>query len=142
MGTIYFLAFYPTKYYLNKSWIFSGFHLHWQNIPYLEDSARFDSVFTSSDFATIIFLQSKVTGLVFNPQPGRPGPCINVLSGRVAQLYPQALGSLFVAFHDSQGYYGGINITIQYFRIHMKINCSHGHHVDVIDGRKLNSENI
>jgi hypothetical protein len=29
-------------------------------------------------------------------------------SGRVAQLYPQALGSLFVAFYDSQGYGGGI----------------------------------
>jgi hypothetical protein len=29
-------------------------------------------------------------------------------SDRVAQLYPQALGSLFVAFYDSQGYGGGI----------------------------------
>jgi hypothetical protein len=27
---------------------------------------------------------------------------------RVARLYPQALGSLFVASHDSQGYGGGI----------------------------------
>jgi hypothetical protein len=27
---------------------------------------------------------------------------------RVAQLYPQALGSLFVASYDSQGYGGGI----------------------------------
>jgi hypothetical protein len=27
---------------------------------------------------------------------------------RVAQLYPRALGSLFVASHDSQGYGGGI----------------------------------
>jgi hypothetical protein len=27
---------------------------------------------------------------------------------RVAQLYSQALGSLFVAFYDSQGYGGGI----------------------------------
>jgi hypothetical protein len=27
---------------------------------------------------------------------------------RVARLYPQALGSLFVAFYDSQGYGGGI----------------------------------
>jgi hypothetical protein len=27
---------------------------------------------------------------------------------RVAQLYPQALGSLFVVFYDSQGYGGGI----------------------------------
>jgi hypothetical protein len=27
---------------------------------------------------------------------------------RVAQLYPQALGSLFVVFYNSQGYGGGI----------------------------------
>jgi hypothetical protein len=30
------------------------------------------------------------------------------LKKRVAHLYPQALGSLFVAFYDSQGYGGGI----------------------------------
>jgi hypothetical protein len=29
-------------------------------------------------------------------------------SNGVAQLYPQAPGSLFVAFQDSQGYAGGI----------------------------------
>jgi hypothetical protein len=29
-------------------------------------------------------------------------------SDRVAQLYPQVPGSLFVAFYDSQGYGGGI----------------------------------
>jgi hypothetical protein len=29
-------------------------------------------------------------------------------SDRVAQLYPQAPGSLFVAFYDSQDYGGGI----------------------------------
>jgi hypothetical protein len=29
-------------------------------------------------------------------------------SDRVAQLYPQAPGSLFVAFYDSQGYGGAI----------------------------------
>jgi hypothetical protein len=29
-------------------------------------------------------------------------------SDRVAQIYPQAPGSLFVAFYDSQGYGGGI----------------------------------
>jgi hypothetical protein len=30
---------------------------------------------------------------------------------RVAQSYPQALGSLFVAYYDSQGYGGGIRPT-------------------------------
>jgi hypothetical protein len=29
-------------------------------------------------------------------------------SDKVVQLYPQALGSLFVAFYDSQGYGGGV----------------------------------
>jgi hypothetical protein len=33
---------------------------------------------------------------------------------RVAELYPQAAGSLFVAFYDSQGYGGGIRT-----RLHM-----------------------
>jgi hypothetical protein len=31
---------------------------------------------------------------------------------RVAQLYPQALGSLFVASYDSQGYDGGIRTRL------------------------------
>jgi hypothetical protein len=31
---------------------------------------------------------------------------------RVAQLYPQALGSLFVASYDSQGYCGGIRTRL------------------------------
>jgi hypothetical protein len=32
---------------------------------------------------------------------------------RVAQLYPQALGSFFVAFYDSKGYGGGIRPCLQ-----------------------------
>jgi hypothetical protein len=31
---------------------------------------------------------------------------------RVARLYPQALGSLFVASYDSQGYGGGIRLRL------------------------------
>jgi hypothetical protein len=46
--------------------------------PSLENSARFDPVFTSLDFAAIIFLQSKVVSLAPNPQPGGPDPCIYV----------------------------------------------------------------
>jgi hypothetical protein len=67
-------------------------------------------VFTSLDFATIIFfLQSKVVSLVSNPQLGKPGLCIYAPSrDRVAQVYLQAPGSLFVAFCDPQGYDGGI----------------------------------
>jgi hypothetical protein len=38
-------------------------------------------------------------------------------SDRVAQLYPPALGSLFVTFYDLQGYGGGIRS-----RLHMGSN--------------------
>jgi hypothetical protein len=41
-------------------------------------------------------------------QPGGPGPHIYIPRNRVARLYPQALGFLFVTFYDSQGYGGGI----------------------------------
>jgi uncharacterized membrane protein len=46
----------------------------------------------------IFFSQNKVVSLVSNPKPGEQGPCTYVPSDRVAQLYPQALGSLFAAF--------------------------------------------
>jgi hypothetical protein len=39
---------------------------------------------------------------------------------RVAQLYPQAVGSLFVASYDSQGYGGGIRT-----RFHTRFNSTH-----------------
>jgi hypothetical protein len=44
---------------------------------------------------------------------------------RVAQLYPQALGSLFVAYYDSQGYGANrIQITTSYTsRCHVLILC-------------------
>jgi hypothetical protein len=45
---------------------------------------------------------------VSNPQPGEPGLSIYVASDRVGQLYPQAEGSLFVVFYDSEGYGLGI----------------------------------
>jgi hypothetical protein len=41
-------------------------------------------------------------------QPGGPGPHIYIPRNRVAQLYHQALGSIFVASYDSQGYGRGI----------------------------------
>jgi hypothetical protein len=46
-------------------------------------------------------------------QPGGPGPRIYIPRNRVAQLYPQALGSLFVASYVSQGYGGGIPTRLQ-----------------------------
>jgi hypothetical protein len=45
---------------------------HWQNSPFLEDSARLHQVFTSSDFATI-FVYSKFVSPASNPKPGGPG---------------------------------------------------------------------
>jgi hypothetical protein len=42
------------------------------------------------------------------PQPGGPGPPIYIPRNSVAQLHPQALGSLSVASYDRQGYGGGI----------------------------------
>jgi hypothetical protein len=42
------------------------------------------------------------------PQPGGPGTVFICPRNRVALLYPGALGSLYVASYDSQGYSGGI----------------------------------
>jgi hypothetical protein len=39
----------------------------------LEDSARFDPILTSLDFATTVISQDKVVGLVSNPQPAGLG---------------------------------------------------------------------
>jgi hypothetical protein len=38
------------------------------------------------------------------PQPGEPGLVFMSANDRMALLYPQAHGSLFVAFCDLQGY--------------------------------------
>jgi hypothetical protein len=44
-----------------------------------------------------------------SPKPGGPCPRIYIPPGkRVAQLYPQAQGYLFIASYHSQGYVGGI----------------------------------
>jgi hypothetical protein len=50
------------------------------------------------------------------PQPGGPSPLFISHRNRVAQLYPRALGSSFVASYDSQGYGGGILtcLTLQF----------------------------
>jgi hypothetical protein len=84
--------------------------------PFLEDSARFihywgldHVVFTSLDFATVIFFTKKGHQPCAQPPILENQVCVFISpSDGVAQLYPQALGSLFVAFYDSQGYGGGI----------------------------------
>jgi hypothetical protein len=60
------------------------------------------------DLATVIILQSKVVSLTSNHKPVGPGLYIYVPQWQVSQLYPQASGSIFIAFCDSQGYGGGI----------------------------------
>jgi hypothetical protein len=69
------------------------------------------------EFATIIFLQSKVVILASNLQPGGPVSVFMSPSDRVAQLYLQAPGSLFIAFYDSQDYDGGIQTHLHMGRI-------------------------
>jgi hypothetical protein len=60
------------------------------------------------DVATVIFLQGKVISLASNPNLEDQVSVFMSPSDRVAQLNPQAPGSLFVTFYDSQGYSGGI----------------------------------
>jgi hypothetical protein len=65
-----------------------------------------------SDFATITFYRARSSAYV-QPQPGGQVSVFMSPSDRVAQLYPQAPGSLFVAFYDSQVYGGGILTFLQ-----------------------------
>jgi hypothetical protein len=84
--------------------IHSRIRVPWDSRPY----------FTVSD-SRLPFLSPPTTGratvVVFDPASKRespptwsPGPRIYIPRKRVAQLYPPALGSLSVAFYDSQGY--------------------------------------
>jgi hypothetical protein len=64
-------------------------------------------VFTSLNFATIIFLQGKVISFASNPRRTK-SLYLCPPRNRMPQLYPQAPGSVFVASYDSQNYGGGI----------------------------------
>jgi hypothetical protein len=64
-------------------------------------------VFTSFDFATIFFYGTKSSVLLSTPNLEDQVPVFMSPSDRVARLYPQAPGSLFIAFYDSQDYSGG-----------------------------------
>jgi hypothetical protein len=82
-------------------------HHHWQNCPFLPLSfvrsfCQIATVFHFFGFCYChFFLQNRVVNLTSNPQTGGIGICVYVPSDRVAQLYPQALGSLFVASYDN-----------------------------------------
>jgi hypothetical protein len=73
-------------------------------LPASEYYATLHPVSTSFDIATIIFLQSKVLALRTTPDLDDEVAVFMFPSDRVAKLYPEARGSLFVAFYDLQGY--------------------------------------
>jgi hypothetical protein len=56
--------------------------------PSLEDAARTNPVFSSLDFATVFFFQSKVVSVVSITQPGGPGLCIYVPQWRSRVRFP------------------------------------------------------
>jgi hypothetical protein len=65
-------------------------------------------VFTALDLATIILFQIQLVSFACNPNLQNQVSVFMPPSDRVAQLYPQAPGSLFISFYDSQGYGGDI----------------------------------
>jgi hypothetical protein len=75
--------------------------------PSLGDYVRLHLVFTSLDFSTIFFYRARSSALRPTPNLDCQVSVFMSPSDRMAQLYPQAPGSLFVAFYDSQGE-GGI----------------------------------
>jgi hypothetical protein len=82
--------------------------------------------------ASVVILRSESLGLMAMfyclrfEIPNRDGQVTVVISlrKRVAQLYPQTLGSLFVASYDSQCYGGGIRTceSTQYDPLGIKMN--------------------
>jgi hypothetical protein len=76
--------------------------------PSLEDSGRFHPVFISLDFVTIIFYRARSSALLQTLNMEDQVPVFMSPSDTVAQLYPQAPGSLFVAFYGFQVYGDGI----------------------------------
>jgi hypothetical protein len=87
---------------------------HWQNNPfwptaYLEDFARLYLVlFNFFLFHSNTFFTEQNCQPYVEAQPGEPGLVFMSSNDRMAQLYPQSLGSVFVAFYDLQVYGGSI----------------------------------
>jgi hypothetical protein len=82
--------------------------------PSLEDSARLHPVFHLFGFrnTNFFFLQSKFVSLATTLNLENYVPAFTYPSDRVAQLYPQAPSSLFIAPYDPQGYGGDILICL------------------------------
>jgi hypothetical protein len=68
-------------------------------------------------FVTITFLQGWIVGPAPNPQPGGPGLRIYDPGDRVAQLYPQALGTHF-------------NCLLRHAWVTVGLFFNPGHHTD------------
>jgi hypothetical protein len=95
--------------------IITLYFIHWQNGRFWATAffTRFFQVclfhcesdtlvLTFLDFVTIIFYRISSSALCSTPNPLCMSP-----SDTVAQLHPQAPGSLFVSFYNLQGYSGG-----------------------------------
>jgi hypothetical protein len=112
------------RYHWAKHHIIDGVFDHWQNSPFwataflgrfcqiclfLITCRRSDHpILTSLDFAIIIlFRTARSSSLRLTPNPEDQVLVFISPSDGVAQLYPQAPGSLFVTFYDSQGDGGG-----------------------------------
>jgi hypothetical protein len=83
--------------------------------PSIEDSTRFVNhlVFITFNFAVIIFVyRARLSAMRPTPNLKDQTPVFMSLSDMVAQLYPQAPGSLFVTLYDSQGCGRGTLIRI------------------------------
>jgi hypothetical protein len=80
-------------------------HFLTHSIPYKKSGKFVDHlVFTSLDFATITFYRARPSALHLTLNQEEKISLFMSPSDRVAQLHPQALGSPFVAFYDSQGF--------------------------------------
>jgi hypothetical protein len=64
------------------------------------------------------------------------------LKNRVAQLYPQALGSLCVASYDSKGYSGGIRTSLHSGKELATLASLHSLGLDHIENPSTNSSSI
>jgi hypothetical protein len=111
-------------------------HHHWQNssfwaIIFLKGSAKF--VFRPSDFyffgfrTIICFYNATSSALRRTPNLKDQSSVFLSPADRVAQLYLQAPGSLFLAFCHSQGYGGGIltRLHTAYTRMNVPLIQSH-----------------
>jgi hypothetical protein len=91
-----------------------------QSCPFFHESDNL--VFTSLNFATVIFYSARSPALHLTPNLEDQASIFMSPRDRVDQFYPQALGSFFVTFYNSKGYSDGVILT----SLHMGYNESSG----------------